>query len=544
MPLVVAQHAILLGAEAGDGGARGGVEPAGFQHHADAAQHFEGVLQQQQLGFGIGAGALRARRVPGVAETELGHAGVHVVETGAADDVTGGIADHERQPLAFGLRLQRGLHIGLGLLRRRHLGIPELVQAAAFQRGTQAGDVFKLQRLQQHVLPAQCGDGVPGGRVAHRSALQARGALGAVIDIGLDAVDAVGAEPEHLPVILLVAAVGLSVVEVVDRIAVARAPEQLRRFFQHHVPDRAAQAFALRIVQHGELVQVHAFGFIGEDDRSTVVLADVGAQQPGLLEIVRHQGAAEAGFDQLLQARQVQLLPCGGAQHLLALAHQRARALVGEQFLGQVGRTGDRHRRFQRQAIEQILDLFDLHLHATVDPRLRDQVVVLGGQVDRIDHVAGLVQQATGTGQEDDLVRLQLLHQLVGGEIGIHVEDLATGGLAQAGDDRNRAGTQAGFDRRQVDLLHLADQAVGVHVQVFGLEHATGNRGGARAVLLKSFDQAQIGLLEHPAHDRQRFRRGHAQTVDGLLLDAGGRQLGIQLRASAVQHDRAPRRRP
>ncbi|KAG1244138.1 hypothetical protein G6F68_015568 [Rhizopus microsporus] len=146
-----------------------------------------------------------------MAATELGHAGVHVVETGAADDVTGGIADHERQPLAFGLRLQRGLHIGLGLLRRRHLGIPELVQAAAFQRGTQAGDVFKLQRLQQHVLPAQCGDGVPGGRVAHRSALQARGALGAVIDIGLDAVDAVGAEPEHLPVILLVAAVGLSV---------------------------------------------------------------------------------------------------------------------------------------------------------------------------------------------------------------------------------------------------------------------------------------------------------------------------------------------
>ncbi|KAG1543681.1 hypothetical protein G6F50_013957 [Rhizopus delemar] len=120
----------------------------------------------------------------------------------------------------------------------------------------------------------------------------------------------------------------------------------------------------------------------------------------------------------------------------------------------------------------------------------------------------------------------------------MHVEELATGGLAQAGDDRNRAGTQAGFDRRQVDLLHLADQAVGVHVQVFGLEHATGNRGGARAVLVKSFDQAQIGLLEHPAHDRQRFRRGHAQTVDGLLLDAGGRQLGIQLRASAVQHDR------
>jgi hypothetical protein len=86
--------------------------------------------------------------------------------------------------------------------------------------------------------------------------------------------------------------------------------------------------------------------------------------------------------------------------------------------------------------------------------------------------------------------------------------------------------------------LHLADQAVGVHVEVLGLEHAAGDRGGARAVLLQRLDQAQVGLLEHPAHDRQRFRRGHAQAVDGLLLDAGGRQLGIQLRAGAVQHDR------
>jgi hypothetical protein len=81
--------------------------------------------------------------------------------------------------------------------------------------------------------------------------------------------------------------------------------------------------------------------------------------------------------------------------------------------------------------VEQVLDLLDLHPHAAVDPRLRDQVFVLGGQVDRIDHLALLVEQAAGAGEEDDLVRLQHLHQLVGGEIGVDVEDLAAGGFAE-----------------------------------------------------------------------------------------------------------------
>jgi hypothetical protein len=49
MPLVVAQHAVLLGAEAGDGGARGGVEPAGFQHHADTAQRFKACCSSNSL---------------------------------------------------------------------------------------------------------------------------------------------------------------------------------------------------------------------------------------------------------------------------------------------------------------------------------------------------------------------------------------------------------------------------------------------------------------------------------------------------------------
>ena len=84
-----------------------------------------------------------------------------------------------------------------------------------------------------------------------------------------------------------------------------------------------------------------------------------------------------------------------------------------------------------RQAVQQVLDLLDLDPHAAFDPRLLHQVVVLGGQVDRIDQLALRIQQPAGAGQEHDLVRLQYLHQFIGGKIRIDVEDLPTHGFAQ-----------------------------------------------------------------------------------------------------------------
>src|SRR5690606_5140148 len=159
---------------------------------------------------------------------------------------------------------------------------------------------------------------------ASMSADQGGPAGGAVGHAALYVVEAVDAVPEHLPLLLLDAAVGLGVVEDVDLVVVARAPEQLRRLLAHHVPHRPAQALALGVVQHRELVQVHALGGAHQDHRGAVVLADVGAQQVGALEVVRHQLAAEAGFDQRLQPAQVQLVPGPGAQHALAAAHQGA----------------------------------------------------------------------------------------------------------------------------------------------------------------------------------------------------------------------------
>ena len=104
---------------------------------------------------------------------------------------------------------------------------------------------------------------------------------------------------------------------------------------------------------------------------------------------------------------------------------------MGEQFLGQFRWLGDRHRGGQRQAFQQALDLFDLHPHTAFNPRLLHQVVVFGGQIDRINDAPLCIQQPAGTGQEHDLVRLQNLYQFVGGKIGIDVENLPAHGLTQ-----------------------------------------------------------------------------------------------------------------
>ena len=48
----------------------------------------------------------------------------------------------------------------------------------------------------------------------------------------------------------------------------------------------------------------------------------------------------------------------------------------------------------ERQVVEQILDLLDLHLHARMQPGLPHQLCVLGAEVDRIDHPSAFIEQA------------------------------------------------------------------------------------------------------------------------------------------------------
>src|ERR1700727_1806118 len=113
-----------------------------------------------------------------------------------------------------------------------------------------------------------------------------------------DRVEAVHAVPVHLPARLLETAIALGIVERVDRIAGTRAPEQLRILLAHHQPHRTAKTFTLRIIEHGELVQIGEPVFLREYHRGTIVFADVDMPRLGALEVVRDQCAPETGFDQ------------------------------------------------------------------------------------------------------------------------------------------------------------------------------------------------------------------------------------------------------
>ena len=93
------------------------------------------------------------------------------------------------------------------------------------------------------------------------------------------------------------------------------------------------------------------------------------------------------------------------------------------------------------------------------------------------------------------------------------------------------------MDRRKIDTLHLAHQTVDIAVEIIGLEHAGHDRCRARILRLQRFHQFQILRMEHPAHGRQRFGRGHPQAVDRLFLDARRGQLFVQLRTRTMDDD-------
>src|SRR5690606_21993332 len=109
MAHVLAQDALLLCAQPRDGGTRCGVERAGVEADAGAAQRLERMAEQRQLGVGVQAGALHRARIPGVADAHARGLGQQFVVAGAAGDTAGGVADDEDQLLARRLLRQRAL---------------------------------------------------------------------------------------------------------------------------------------------------------------------------------------------------------------------------------------------------------------------------------------------------------------------------------------------------------------------------------------------------------------------------------------------------
>src|SRR5688500_16172405 len=121
------------------------------------------------------------------------------------------------------------------------------------------------------------------------SVRQGGGTIARMRDAMPDVGELADSVPEYLPLRQLDAAVALAEVERIDRVAATRAPEQARRLLAHDLPDRAADALTLRLVEHGELVEVGLATLLGQDQGRAIILADIGAQQARAFEVAGQQ---------------------------------------------------------------------------------------------------------------------------------------------------------------------------------------------------------------------------------------------------------------
>jgi hypothetical protein len=143
----------------------------------------------------------------------------------------------------------------------------------------------------------------------------------------------------------------------------------------------------------------------------------------GLLrgEVVGVQFAAEAKLEEGAKPRLVDGVEAVVAIDALPDSHERPRAAMGEELLGEVVRRRDRYGGRPRQLPEESADLLELQTHAGAHPASLHQVVVVLVQIHRRDDVAFAVQEATRLGEEDDLVRLDRERKLARGQIGLDV---------------------------------------------------------------------------------------------------------------------------
>ncbi len=156
---VIAQDAVLFGAQSRDGVPRGMVEPAGAELHRAATQDLERMREQQQLGLGIQRGPLHPLRVPGPADLDAAVIGIDVAVSGTADNGSVGI-EHRPGHRGAGLaKSERLFDIGANGIRRRHRGVPQARQVAVGRRRAQTVHVGLRQGLQPD-MPALQQDGL------------------------------------------------------------------------------------------------------------------------------------------------------------------------------------------------------------------------------------------------------------------------------------------------------------------------------------------------------------------------------------------------
>ena len=173
-----------------------------------------------------------------------------------------------------------------------------------------------------------------------------------------------------------------------------------------------------------------------------------------------------------------------------------------------------------------------------MDPVLGHEVVVVGGEVDRLDRPPVVVEEAADIDQEDDLQGLYRTDEGSGRGVGVHVDYLSARCDTETGQDGNRTGVDDGADEGDVDLGRLADQPVLLPVDVVGFEGAGRETVGGNALLPYRLDQEDVLLDEGVTRRIEHVGLGDSEPVDLPALDPALVEGTVQLGATAMDHDR------
>ena len=155
--MVATKHAVQLSPQTLNAGTALLVEEMGAEFNGNTLQLLKGMLQQQQLTFGIECRALHAPAVPGGANFHASVAIVNVHVSGQAHGFAGGILDHgEWQHGALVLQTEAPRDFCCHALRGRNRRVPQAPELAVQDGFDQVIVVLGNQRHQSRVLPGQC----------------------------------------------------------------------------------------------------------------------------------------------------------------------------------------------------------------------------------------------------------------------------------------------------------------------------------------------------------------------------------------------------
>lgn len=133
--LVLSQHAIQLGSQTLNRAAALLIQHMGAKFHRNAPQVFEGMAEQQSLGFGVQGGTLHTLTVPSGANFHAAVGAIDVEVGGhACDLLTLDVDDRKGQHETLSLKSDSPLNFSGHQVGVRDQGIPKPPKFAVFHR--------------------------------------------------------------------------------------------------------------------------------------------------------------------------------------------------------------------------------------------------------------------------------------------------------------------------------------------------------------------------------------------------------------------------